>query len=137
MSLEWNTRPMKITLVIFLLAAVLATGAEPVAYEGYEKDRVLLRDNSRLTKPVLNASSDKACQAARRLFSKVSLVGMARQQVLAILGDPKTISDYGIPAGSAPDSPLTYRFDTGFGGWEYVIEFRDGIVTSVKENGIE
>ena len=40
-------------------------------------------------------------------------------------------------APAAPDGPLTYRFDSGFGGWEYVIEFRDGRVSAVRERGLD
>lgn len=128
---------MKTTLrVLFLVFAHLALGADAPTYEGYERDRVLIRSTYRLSAPVLNASSGEAIQAAQRIFKNVRLVGLSRSQVLAILGDPKTISGYGVAADAAADSPLTYRFDSGFGGWEYVIRFAKGVVTQIDQNSL-
>lgn len=106
-------------------------------YEDFEKDRVSLRATMNLTSPPLKASSPEAGSAARRLFTKVPFVGMSREQVLKILGDPKTISDYGIAAAETPDSSLCYRFDSGFGGWDYVLHFQDGHVTRLEQQGID
>jgi len=129
---------MRTTFLNLLLSTVLvACAAEVPPYEGYEQDRALLRDTYQLTNPPLKASSGEATTAAHRLFNKITFKGLTRKRVLAILGDPKTISDYGIAAAPTPDSPLNYRFDTGFGGWDYVIEFRHGIVTAVKENSLD
>lgn len=129
---------MKTTLrVLFLVFAQLALGADASTYEGYERDRVLIRSTYRLSAPVVNASSAEAIQAAQRIFKNVRLVGLSRAQVLAILGDPKTISGYGVAADTAADSPLTYRFDSGFGGWEYVIRFAKGVVTQVDQNSLD
>lgn len=129
---------MKTTLrVLFLVFAQLALGADAPTYEGYERDRVLIRSTYRLSAPVVNASSAEAIQAAQRIFKNVRLVGLYRAQGLAILGDPKTISGYGVAADAAADSPLTYRFDSGFGGCEYVIRFSKGVVTQVDQNGLE
>ena len=129
---------MRTTLFILLLSVALAVhGAEPAPYEGYEQDRALLRDTYHYTNPPLNASSGKAIQAAHRLFTKLTFVGLTRERVLAILGDPKTISDYGIAAEDRPDSPLTYLFDSGRGGWQFVIEFQRGVATRVKQESVE
>jgi hypothetical protein len=128
---------MKTTLSALLLVFTqLALGADASTYEGYERDRVLIRSTYRLSAPVLNASSGEAIQAAHRIFKNVRLVGLSRAQVLAILGDPKTISGYGVAADAAADSPLTYRFDSGFGGWEYVIRFAKGVVTQIDQKGL-
>jgi hypothetical protein len=124
---------------LFLFLVALSAGAtEPSLYDGYEKDRAMLRHTYRLPSQTgaINASSGEAGQAASRLFSKVNFVGLSRERVLEMLGDPRTISDYGIAAGAKPDSPLTYRFDSGFGGWQYVIEFRAGIVASMKPESL-
>jgi hypothetical protein len=90
-----------------------------------------------LTSPPIKASSAEAGSAARRLFTKVPFVGMSREQVLRILGDPKTISDYGIAAAETPDSSLSYRFDSGYGGWEYILHFQDGHVTRLDQLSID
>ncbi|MDI1312703.1 hypothetical protein [Prosthecobacter sp.] len=129
---------MKTTLrVLLLVFAQLALGADAPTYEGYERDRVLIRSTYRLSAPVVNASSGEAIQAAHRIFKNIRFVGRSRAQVLAILGDPKTISGYGVAADAAADSPLTYRFDSGFGGWEYVIRFAKGVVTQVDQKGLD
>lgn len=129
---------MKTTLrVLLLVFAQLALGADSPTYEGYESDRVLIRSTYRLSAPVVNASSGEAIQAAHRIFKNIRFVGLSRAQVLAILGDPKTISSYGVAADAAADSPLTYRFDSGFGGWEYVIRFAKGVVTQVDQKGLD
>ena len=133
-----SSRLMKSTLfILLLLTARFVLAAEIPPYEGYEQDCALLRDTYQLTNPPLKASSGKATTAAHRIFNKVTFIGLTRERVLAILGDPKTISDYGVAPTAAPDSPLDYRFDTGFGGWDYLVEFRNGIVITVKENSLE
>lgn len=129
---------MKTTLrALLLVFTQLALGADAPTYEGYERDRVLIRSTYRLSAPVVNASSGEAIQAAHRIFKNIRLVGLTRAQVLAVLGDPKTISGYGVAADAAADSPLTYRFDSGFGGWEYVIRFAKGVVTQIDQNGLD
>lgn len=129
---------MKTTLrVLLLVFAQLALGADAPTYEGYERDRVLIRSTYRLSAPVVNASSAEAIEAAHRIFKNIRLVGLSRAQVLAILGDPKTISGYGVAADSAADSPLTYRFDSGFGGCEYVIRIAKGVVTQIDQNSLD
>lgn len=124
--------------LILLSAACVTRGAEDAPpYPGYAQDRALLRNTYRIPAPAINASSGEACQAAARLFSKVTFMGLSRERVLAILGDPKTLSDYGVAQSPEPDSPLKYRFDTGFGGWEYVIEFRAGVAVNIRKNSID
>jgi len=96
-------------------------------YDGFMDDKALLRkqfihkarDGGKDTK----ASSGEACQAAHRIFSRVSLLNRTRDEVLMLLGDPATISDYNKPAGRNPTSPLVYVFDTGLGGVKYTIHF--------------
>ena len=61
---------------------------------------------------------------------------MSRSKVRDLLGDPKTISDGGITAGTEVDSPLIYRFDSGLGGWQYTLVFRNGVVLELKEEGL-
>jgi hypothetical protein len=129
----------RLTSLFLCLTTFMVMAADPLFYDGYEKDRTMLRHTYRInlnTKP-LNASSGEACTAAARLFKNVNFIGLSRERVLEMLGDPKTISDYGIAADAKPDSPLTYRFDSGFGGWQYVIEFRAGVVVSMKRDGID
>jgi hypothetical protein len=109
-----------------------APDAKPakVAFEPYNEfkaDQSLLRkhlvhkakDGSKDTK----ASSGEACQAAQRIFSRISFLFRTRAEILELLGDPATISDYNEPAGKDLASPMVYIFDTGFGGLKYTISF--------------
>ena len=105
--------------------------------EGFESDLERFRKTVWLEKPGLNASSAEALQAAHRIFANISFVGMKRDQVLQILGDPETISNYGKPMEKDPNSPLIYRFDTGFGGVEYAILFKHRRVAKVESRAID
>ena len=96
-----------------------------------------LRKTVWLEKPGCHASSVEAVQAAQRIFANITFVGMRRGQILQILGDPRTISDYGVPMGEKSNSPLLYRFDTGFGGVEYAILFNRGRAIKVESRGID
>lgn len=131
---------MKLSLLFALMAAVVflvsALAAEPERYPGYDQDRLLLRKTELIREQNTKASSGEAVTAAIRLFEKIDFMGLTRGHVLAILGDPRTISDYGISAGKDADSPLTYMFDTGWGGWQFSIEFTDGRVRKVIKTGL-
>ncbi len=110
----------------------------PHLYDGFKTDQALLRKtvvvNAHQT-PV-RASSAEACQAARRVFERVPFLFRTRSEVLEILGDPATTSDYGQAAGKGPSRPLVYRFDSGRGGWQYTLSFRDNEVYRVQADGL-
>jgi hypothetical protein len=99
--------------------------AEP--YEGFKSDQALLRKHiihkGRDGGKDTTASSAKAIDAAQRIFSRVSFLFRSREEVLNLLGDPATVSDYGQPAGTDPSSPLVYVFDTGLWGLKFTISF--------------
>ena len=101
-------------------------------YDGFDKDLTTIRITHKLVSPKINASSMEALKAAERIFKNIEFIGMKKQQVLELLGDPETISDYGIEMKKNQDSPLLYRFDFGFGGSEYQLYFIDGKVIEVK-----
>lgn len=82
----------------------------------------------------IKASSREACDAGRRIFSKVSLLFRTRKEVLAILGPPETISDYNQRAKEA-SAKLEYTFDNGFGGYKYTIHF--GELDKERVSGVE
>jgi hypothetical protein len=115
--------------------------AEP--YEGFKVDQGLLRkylihkakDGGKDTR----ASSGEACEAAHRIFSRIPFLYRSRDELLGLLGDPATISDYNKPAGKDPTSPLAYVFDTGRGGYKYTIRFGELLgrvrVTAVEVEG--
>ena len=123
----------------FLAAALAATGQEKPAlnnaakkgptepYEGFRADQALIRKHLILKvsdgAKNMTTSSGEAIAAAQRIFSRVSFLFRSREEVLDLLGDPATISDYGRPAGKDPSSPLVYIFDTGLGGMMFTISF--------------
>ena len=96
-------------------------------YEGFKADQALLR--KRLIHKAndgikdTTASSIEAIDAARRIFSRVSFLFRSREEVLNLLGDPATTSDYGRPTDKDPSIPLVYVFDTGYGGLMFTISF--------------
>ena len=106
-------------------------------YDGVVRDIQLLRKTIPISMPVINASSDEAIQAAMRVFGNIDFVGMTKDQVLELLGDPATISDYGVPAEPGQDKPLVYRFDCGEDGVEYTFAFENGKVVAVEELGMD
>ena len=105
-------------------------------YPDFQADVIALRDTSKFPNSERNYSSAKACQAARRVFTRNRFEGMSRSKVRDLLGDPKTIRDGGITAGPEVDSPFIYRFDSGLGGWQYTLVFRNGVVLELKEEGL-
>src|SRR5262249_54404890 len=61
------------------------------------------------------ASTDRAIDAASRVFNTVELVGKTRAEVVALLGDSRTASDSiynDFPFWPAPRGALVYRFST-------------------------
>ena len=78
------------------------------------------------------ASSVDAC-----IFSRISFVGMSKEEVLHFLGDPETISDYGQKRGKGPNDSLVYRFDTGTDGAQWTLQFQNGVVSNVAHLGID
>jgi hypothetical protein len=111
----------------------------PEPYEGFKADQASLRkhqiykakDGGKDT----HASSGEACEAAQRIFTRVSFLFKTREEVLNLLGDPATISDYNKPAGKGPSSPLVYLFDSGFGGLKYTLSF--GQLDRVRVNRVQ
>jgi len=89
--------------------------------------------------PNPRSSTDRAINAASRVFSTVELVGKSRDDVVAVLGDPKASSDsiYNFPFWPAPKGSLVYRFDTGAYGWQFNVVLRDdGKVREVQRHWI-
>jgi hypothetical protein len=129
---------MKILLTIIILMTGMGSLSAEDAYKEYAEDIRLLRDTTEIpmgsTQPnkTVKASSAKAIAAANQLFSKISFLHKTRDEVIAILGDPATISDYGIKAKPGKDEDLIYWFDSGYGGTRYTIKFRADRAWSVS-----
>lgn len=129
-----------ISVLFPIYAAGLLHAEDP--YQEYAQDRVLLRSTTEIksgTKQteIIKASSAEANQAAYRLFSNVSMLFKTRSEVLAILGDPASISGYGVKAKQEKDADLVYRFDSGLGGWQYTIKFRNDRVWVVQADSLD
>jgi hypothetical protein len=89
--------------------------------------------------PNPRASTDRAINAASRVFNTVELAGKRKDEVVALLGDPKTSSDsiYNFPFWPAPRGALVYRFDCGAYGWQFNVVFGlRGRVTEVERQWI-
>ena len=118
-----------------LLAGALAAAAQEKParrgadepYEGFKVDQALLRKHvihrANDGKKETTASSNEAIDAAQRIFSRVSFLFRSREEVLDLLGDPATTSNYGQPTGKEPSTPLVYVFDTGYGGVMFTVSF--------------
>jgi hypothetical protein len=75
--------------------------------------------------PNPRGSTDEAIKAAYRVFHTVELVGKTKEEVVAILGDPRASNDsvYNFPFWPAPRGGMVYRFDTGAYGWQFNLYF--------------
>lgn len=129
-------------------------GAElrPGQYDGGEKSSDLAADLKLMweTQPLggtpdpthgpnPRSSTDRAINAASRVFNTVELVGKTREDVIAALGDPKAANDsiYNFPFWDAPRGALVFRFDTGAYGWQFNVVFGlRGRVTAVERHWI-
>ncbi len=89
--------------------------------------------------PNPRSSTDRAINAASRVFNTVELVDKTRDEVVAALGDPKSSSDsiYNFPFWPAPKGALVYRFDCGAYGWQFnVVLGGDDRVRKVERHWI-
>lgn len=89
--------------------------------------------------PNPRSSTDRAVNAASRVFNTVELVGRSRAEAMALLGDPKTFSDsiYNFPFRPSPRGSPVYRFDTGAYGRQFNVSVgRSGTVTAVDRHWI-
>lgn len=89
--------------------------------------------------PNPRSSTDRAINAASRVFNTVELVGKTREEVIELLGNPRSSSDstYNFPFWPAPKGSLVYRFDSGSYGWQFSVAFgEDGKVREVERRWI-
>jgi hypothetical protein len=89
--------------------------------------------------PNPRSSTDRAINAASRVSNTVQLVGKTREEVVALLGDPRSSSDsiYNFPFWPAPKDALVYRFDSGAYGWQFNALFgNDGKVREIERHWI-
>ena len=89
--------------------------------------------------PNPRGSTNAAIHAASRVFNTVELVGKSREDVVALLGDPKTSNEsvYNFPFWPPPRGAMVYRFDSGAYGWQFNLVFgADGQVSKVQRHWI-
>jgi hypothetical protein len=89
--------------------------------------------------PHPRGSTDRAINAASRVFNTAPLVGLTREQVVALLGDPRKSNDslYNFPFWPAPAGAMVYRFDCGAYGWQFNLPIGiDGKVSAVDRRWI-
>src|SRR5262249_39348963 len=85
--------------------------------------------------PDPHSSTDRAIEAASRVFNTVELVGKTRDEVIALLGHPKSSNNsvYNFPFWPAPKRSMVYRFDCGNHGWQFnVVLDYEGKVKEVQ-----
>jgi hypothetical protein len=89
--------------------------------------------------PNPRCSTERAIDAASRVFNTIEIIGKSRADVVAVLGDPKSQNDsiYNFPFWPAPRGSLVYRFDDGARGWQFNVVFdKDGRVVEIQRNWI-
>ncbi len=85
--------------------------------------------------PARRASTDRAINAASRVFNTAELIGKTPHEAAKILGDPRTSSDsmYNFPFFPPGEKAVVYRFDCGSYGWQFnLLLGDDGKFESVK-----
>jgi hypothetical protein len=90
--------------------------------------------------PNPRSSTDRAINAASRVFKTVELVGKTRDEVVTLLGGLRSSNDsiYNFPFWPAPRGALVYRFDSGAYGWQFnVVLGEDGRVREVQRHWID
>jgi hypothetical protein len=139
--------------ILLLLTLIAAAGCteEPATPDGKSTDlardlewmwetRPLESSGDPTQPPNPRASTDRAIEAADRVFATVDLTGKTTEEVYATLGRPEEKSDsiYNFPFYPVEENVLVFRFDNGAWGTQYNVIFDDeGKVASVEELGIE
>lgn len=155
----------KNTLAALVIAVVAAAAAltgwslgvfdgepRPAAYDVTQKSTDLARDlklmweterqpvssDSGVT-PETRVATDRAINAASRVFNTIKLAGRTRAEVVALVGEQNSVADVDTPlAESKPDRVMVYRFDRGAYGWQFTLEFGpDGKVTEVQRKWLQ
>lgn len=97
-------------------------------------------ESAGVSTPTPHASTDAAINAASRVFNTVKLAGLTREEVIAMLGDPRKSNDsiYNFPFYPVPKGSMIYRFDSGAYGWQFDLLFDvDGKVRQVERRWID
>lgn len=118
-------------------------GASEIGGRDGEKSKDLKNDLGLMWETKLlkegRASTDRAIEAANRVFNTVDLVGANFTEVRDILGDHRTSNDSMYNFSFFEPLPLSwvYRFDTGNYGWQFDVVFgNDGCVSEVRRQWI-
>lgn len=86
-----------------------------------------------------HASTDRAINAASRVFNTMQLVGKSAEEVRQLLGDPRASNNslYNFPFFPPQTRSMIYRFDSGMYGWQFdVVVGEDEVVDSVERHWI-
>lgn len=68
-----------------------------------------------------------ALSEMHKLMKQWSPIGLPKNEVIESLGKPT----------SSGDKSITYRFDHGEGGWQWVFDIENGLVSKVHKVGLE
>ena len=89
--------------------------------------------------PNPRCSTDRAINAASRAFNTVELIGKTRQEVVTLLGDPKSCNDsiYNFPFWPAARDRWCTGSKAGAYGWQFnVVPGADGRIQAVERHWI-
>jgi|GEM_PF-6501178 len=104
------------------------------------RSKDLERDRKLMWETEDGRSTKDAIHAASRVFHTVELIGRTWNEVVAVLGDPRTTGtrQHSTPWHPAGWCDLVYRFDNGAWGAQYNVKFDwRGRVRRVQFLGIE
>ena len=134
---RWTVNAAEKTVVAANLPAV-EDGAWEWGMSGLAINLLLL-DNSRelpprnAQEPVQVISSDRAREAAEKIFRIIKFVGMTRAEVIWAIGYPNPIEDAPRKAQEGPDDPMIYRFTGAKSFDEYRLGMKDGRVVDLQQ----
>lgn len=127
---------MKTAAFSFIFFAASLAAEPPKLTEAIRADIRLMQE--RISLPGGTGAvyaTDRGVAAARRVFAALPIVGMARQEVVAVLGTP---SESVTPSGSPAKGRLVYRLDRGYDGVDFILTLDEhSRVTKVTSEGYD
>ena len=124
--------------IIILVVGILVLTTSYVIYQVCLPDEILMWKTKSISSG--KASTDRAQEAAKRVFDQLNVEGLTKEEIINKIGDPQRSNDsmYNFPFYPVTNGVLVYRFDTGAYGWQFNIHFdSNGKAIHVEKLGIE
>ncbi|MCM8530734.1 MAG: hypothetical protein NE330_06185 [Lentisphaeraceae bacterium] len=106
---------------------------ESMYYRGFTNDLEALRKTFKFTGDKTTYSAKGVHEVAFRVFSKVDFVGMPKEKVLMLLGNPASLNAHALVAEKELNSPLVYFFVDGETSSSWILTFTDGKVDNLTQ----